>query len=153
MQGMMTMTLSRIQNLWQENRAEATRFFKFGVVGTIGALVDFTVLNICIQLLGLPKWLANTFSFFTAVMSNFTWNRLWTFPESRKKPLGPQLAQFFVVNLVGYGINQAIFLSLDAYVFDTWGVWGYNLSKAIAIGVVLFWNFGINRIWTYKDIT
>jgi putative flippase GtrA len=28
----------------------------------------------------------------------------------------------------------------------------YNLAKAFAIGVVLFWNFGINRIWTYRGI-
>lgn len=142
----------RAKNLALRNRKETWRFIKFGVVGSIGALVDFGVLNLGIQVFGLPKWLANTFSFFTAVLSNFTWNRLWTFPESREKPLGPQLVQFFVVNLIGYGINQFIFLSLDHYVFAPWGVWGYNLSKAIAIGVVLFWNFGINRIWTYRDI-
>ena len=100
----------------------------------------------------LAKWLANTFSFSAAVLSNFTWNRLWTFPESRSRAIAPQLGQFLLVNLVGYGINQAIFLSLDHYVFADWGAWGYNLSKAIAIGVVLFWNFGINRIWTYKGI-
>jgi putative flippase GtrA len=28
----------------------------------------------------------------------------------------------------------------------------YNLAKITAIGVVLFWNFGINRIWTYRGI-
>jgi len=148
----MTPSVARIKTLIQDNRAEIIRFLKFGVVGTIGALVDFTVLNLGIQVFGLEKWLANTFSFFAAVLSNFTWNRIWTFPESRERPMGSQLAQFLIVNLVGYGINQAIFLSLDHYVFEPWGVFGYNLSKAIAIGVVLFWNFGANRIWTYKGI-
>ena len=148
----MTRSVAKLRELALENRQEIERFLKFAVVGTIGALVDFAVLNLCIQAFGLPKWLANTFSFFTAVLSNFTWNRLWTYPESRVKPIGPQLSQFFLVNLAGYAINQAIFLSLDAYVFTTWGVWGYNLSKAIAIGVVLFWNFGVNRLWTYRDI-
>ena len=28
----------------------------------------------------------------------------------------------------------------------------YNLAKAVAIAIVLFWNFGINRIWTYRGI-
>ena len=136
----------------KDNRTEMRRFVKFGIVGAIGALIDFGVLNLGIQSFGLAKWLANTFSFSAAVLSNFTWNRLWTFPESRKRPLGSQLGQFFIVNLVGYGINQGIFLSLDRYVFGPWGVWGYNLSKAIAIGVVLFWNFGANRVWTYREI-
>jgi putative flippase GtrA len=86
------------------------------------------------------------------VLSNFVWNRFWTYPESRRLPLGPQLAQFVSVNLVGLGINQLIFLSLDRYLFSPWGTLGYNLAKAIAIGVVLFWNYGINRIWTYRKI-
>ena len=148
----MTLSLSRLRGLYDEHQIEITRFLKFSVVGTIGALVDFGMLNLGIQVFGLAKWLANTFSFVAAVLSNFTWNRLWTYPESREKPMGPQMLQFGVVNLVGYGINQAIFLSLDKYVFYEWGAWGYNISKAIAIGVVLFWNFGINRIWTYRDI-
>jgi putative flippase GtrA len=143
---------SSVRAFVADNRTELVRFIKFGIVGTIGAVVDFAVLNLGIQVFGLAKWLANTFSFSAAVISNFTWNRLWTFPESRERGLRSQLGKFFVVNLVGYAINQALFLSLDRYVFVGWGAWGYNLAKAIAIGVVLFWNFGVNRVWTYKGI-
>lgn len=148
----MLQVVSIVKSWTKMNRTEAVRFVKFGIVGTIGAVVDFGILNLCIQAFGMEKWLANTFSFTAAVLSNFTWNRLWTFPESRAQPLFKQLFQFLIVNIVGYVINQFIFLSLDRWVFDGWGAWGYNLSKAIAIGVVLFWNFGINRIWTYREI-
>lgn len=148
----MSETASTVRTFVADNRTELVRFFKFGVVGTIGAIVDFAVLNLGIQVFGLAKWLANTFSFSAAVLSNFTWNRLWTFPESRERELSSQLGKFLLVNLVGYAINQSLFLSLDRFVFGEWGVWGYNISKAIAIGVVLFWNFGANRIWTYKGI-
>ena len=141
-----------LRTLFHENRTEMVRFAKFSIVGAFGAVVDFSILNLGIQVFGLAKWLANTFSFSAAVLSNFTWNRLWTFPESRERPLIPQLGQFFAVNAMGYLINQAIFLSLDHFAFSPWGTLGYNISKAIAIGVVLFWNFGINRIWTYKGI-
>ena len=144
--------VARVATFRREHPAELARFCKFAVVGTIGAVVDFSILNLGIQVFGLAKWLANTFSFTAAVGSNFTWNRLWTFPESRSDSLWRQLGQFLVVNLVGYAINQGVFLSLDRYVFASWGAWGYNVSKAIAIGIVLFWNFGINRIWTYRAI-
>jgi putative flippase GtrA len=144
--------VSTIKAFRDTNRVELTRFFKFALVGTIGAGVDFAVLNLGIQGFGLEKWVANTISFSAAVLSNFIWNRFWTYPESRRLPLGPQLAQFVSVNLVGLGINQLIFLSLDRYLFSPWGTLGYNLAKAIAIGVVLFWNYGINRIWTYRKI-
>ena len=148
----MTQIVARILAFRREHPAELGRFLRFAVVGTIGAVVDFSVLNMGILLFGLEKWLANTVSFTVAVCSNFTWNSFWTYPESRSEPPWRQLGQFFLVNLVGYGINQAVFLSLDRRVFATWGAWGYNVSKAIAIGVVLFWNFGINRIWTYRAI-
>ncbi len=136
----------------KSQRAEFLRFAKFAIVGTIGAVVDYSVLNLGVQVFTLPLLLANAISFTVAVLSNFTWNRLWTYPESRSEPLLPQLGQFALVNLAGLGINELILFSLNPYVSRLWPRWGYNISKAVAIGVVLFWNFGINRIWTYRKI-
>jgi putative flippase GtrA len=134
------------------NQREVVRFLKFATVGAIGTVVDFAVLNLLILVFGFSKFWANTCSFSAAVVSNFIWNRLWTFPESRQEPLVPQLIQFALVSIGGYVINQTIFLGLDALVFHVWGTLGYNIAKAVAILVVLFWNFGVNRIWTYRSI-
>ena len=149
---------------------EIERFFKFALVGTLGAVIDFGTLILLILIFGLNKALANTCSFTAAVLSNFTWNRLWTFPESRDRPIIPQLVQFFLVNIGGLLLNQAIFLGLDAYVLGEAGLLAmfvaplagalgmphytlaYNLSKAMATVIVLFWNFGANRVWTYRGI-
>ena len=149
-------------------KKELVRFIKFSVVGTIGAVVDFGTLYLLHVLLGLPIVLANTCSFTAAVLSNFTWNRYWTYPDSRSKPVRTQLLQFFIVNVVGWGINTGILLLLRypcvALTGNVAGMLtlslsnemlykiGYNLAKAIATGVVLFWNFGINRLWTYSDV-
>jgi len=134
------------------NQREVVRFLKFATVGAIGTVVDFAVLNLLILVFGFSKFWANTCSFSAAVVSNFIWNRLWTFPESRQEPLVPQLIQFALVSIGGYVINQTIFLGLDALVFHVWGTLGYNIAKAVAILVVLFWNFAVNRIWTYRSI-
>ncbi len=131
---------------------EVRRFFKFAIVGATGTVVDFSVLNFGILALGLPKAAANTLSFSAAVVNNFLWNRLWTFPETRSFPLVSQFWKFALVSLGGYFLNQAIFLGLDHLFLHRFGVVGYNVSKAIATAVVLFWNFGINRIWTYRGV-
>jgi putative flippase GtrA len=132
---------------------ELKRFIKFAIVGTSGAAVDFGVLNLLHLAFGFTKFWANTCSFSLAVLNNFTWNRLWTFPESRERRLQTQLGQFAVVNIIGLAINQVVFLGLDRYVFEpAFGPLGYNFAKAVAIIVVLFWNYGINRIWTYRGI-
>ncbi len=159
--------------LWTKllsNPKELERFVKFAIVGAIGAVVDFVVLNVMkvvFEGLGLGvgwgvAWpphqvqlvAANIISFSTAVLSNFTWNRLWTFPESRERPIGSQLAQFATVNVLGLIINTVILVIMDRFVFQHFvgERLSYNLAKAFAIGVVLFWNFGVNRIWTYRGI-
>ena len=93
------------------NQKEFTRFLKFSVVGTIGAVVDFGTLYLLHALLGFPIVLSNTCSFTAAVLSNFIWNRYWTYPDSRSKPIRAQLVQFFAVNVVGWGINTGILCS------------------------------------------
>jgi len=163
-------TLSRIANFARANSKEITRFLKFSVVGTLGTAIDFGGLNLLILTFGFSKILANTCSFSVAVISNFIWNRLWTFPESKDRPIAPLLFQFVLVNIGGLLLNQAIFLSLDAWVLSEAGALAapmatlalsiglahyklaYNLSKAIATIIVLFWNFGANRLWTYRGI-
>jgi putative flippase GtrA len=132
---------------------EIVRFLKFAAVGALGMVVDLVVLWFMYRRLGLPLLAANAISFTTAVLSNFSWNRLWTFPESRQRPLVPQLAQFALVNVIGLGINtlvlKVVFDLINNFVPDTLD---YFLAKIVAIGVVLFWNYGINRLWTYKGI-
>jgi putative flippase GtrA len=132
---------------------EVVRFVKFAMVGAVGMVVDLTVLNVLHRGVGLPLLVANTISFTMAVVSNFTWNRLWTFPESRERPLVPQLGQFALVNVVGLAINNLVlwlvYSLVKNFIPDPLD---YNLAKIVAIGVVLFWNYGVNRLWTYRGI-
>jgi putative flippase GtrA len=144
---------TNILNLYSDNRKELARFVKFSTVGAVGAVIDFGVLNLMHKLFGWPLLWANTLSVSVAILSNFTWNRLWTFPESRSRRKREQLPQFALINFIGLGINNAIVVGLDA-VFSHFipDPWDYNLAKAIAIAVVLFWNFGANRLWTYRGL-
>ena len=155
--------VDKLKDLYAKYQSEITRFLKFSVVGTIGAIVDFSILNLLRGVFGWPLALANTVSFTCAVLSNFLWNRFWTYPDSRSKPLGSQLLTFFIVNLAGWAINTGMLLILTnpmaGLATSTLGLtdpiiadrYGYNSAKVIATGVILFWNFFINRIWTYND--
>ncbi len=142
-----------LTTLYTENRKEFNRFVKFAIVGLIGAVVDITILNLMHKVVGWPLLWANTLSVSVAILSNFTWNRLWTFPESRSRRKREQLVQFTIVNVIGLGINNVIVVGLDALLSHAIAdPWDYNLAKFIAIGVVLFWNFGANRLWTYRGL-
>jgi putative flippase GtrA len=146
------------------NQRERTRFLRFLVVGIIGACVDFGIENILHRLFGVPYVWAGTISFLCAILSNFIWNRYWTYPDSRSKPVIKQLLQFFIVNITGLIIRVPILYFLEPVVTDLFyalplpykylspDVMGENVTLAIAVGIVLFWNFFVNRYWTYSDV-
>jgi putative flippase GtrA len=156
-------------------RREFSRFFKFLIVGTIGAIVDFGTFNLLTSLLGIWSVLASALSFTAAITSNFIWNYYWTYPDSRSKPLRKQAFQFALVNLVGLAIRTPVFAFSEKPLTNfsvtflevlpaaippgaesilplSDVVLGRNLALALAVIIVLFWNFGINRIWTYSDV-
>lgn len=144
------------------------RFTKFSVVGAIGAVVDFGTFNLLRSLLGVPATLAQAISFGAAVTNNFLWNRFWTYPDSRSKPIGRQASQFLIVSMIGLAIRTAVFVLLTpAMIALANGLLqtlsesstaaqavtlGENLALVVAVVVVLFWNFLVNRYWTYSDV-
>jgi putative flippase GtrA len=145
------------------NPAERTRFLKFAVVGAIGAVIDFGVMNMLVNLARVPFVFAGTISFICAVISNFTWNRFWTYPESRSKPLMGQLGQFALVNAAGLLIRVPILNfgepALSSLLSATLSIsakaqqfLSHNITLAFAVGVVMMWNFFVNRYWTYNDV-
>lgn len=164
------------RRLWQNK--EFKRFSKFFVVGLVGAIIDngtFNGLNALGWLnpvklslpFGIPLTgigIAGALGFILAVTSNFIWNRVWVYPDSRSKPLLSQAGTFFVVNVVGILIRVPILELLSApfgafeHVVDPQLngiviIWlGKNTAWALAVMVVMLWNFFVNRYWTYNDV-
>jgi putative flippase GtrA len=145
------------------DRHERSRFLRFAVVGAVGAVVDFGSYNILHNLLGVTAVLASVLSFTAAIVSNFTWNRLWTYPDSRSKPVSKQLVQFTVVSFVGLAIRTPLFAllvgplnrlfsMLPSVPFLPDDFLGDKVALAIVVIVVMFWNFFANRYWTYSDV-
>jgi putative flippase GtrA len=149
------------------NPRERSRFLRFAVVGVIGTVVDFGTFNLLTLFVGMAAVYAQAISFACAIVSNFTWNRFWTYPDSRSKKISKQLIQFFFVSVIGLTIRTPIFLFVETpltHLFETMDwiyemlpfltpVWlGHNFSLALAVGIVMMWNFFVNRFWTYGDV-
>lgn len=146
------------------NSRERSRFLRFAVVGIIGAMIDFGVMNLLTSVFQWELVPAGTLSFIAAIASNFTWNRYWTYPDSRTKPLLRQLGEFTLVSVMGLAIRiptlallEPVFirffdrLAIDLFTKRT-VFFAHNLTLAIAVTIVMFWNFFVNRYWTYSDI-
>lgn len=145
------------------NNKERGRFIRFAIVGTIGAVIDIGFFNLLAHLMAIPVLISQGISFSLAVISNFIWNRYWTYPDSRQKSLSRQLFQFIMVSVAGLIVRTLIFdwleqslIWISAQVIPeslvSPVVVGHNLALGTVIVVILFWNFFINRYWTFNDV-
>ncbi len=142
---------------------ERVRFIKFATVGALGSVVDILIMNLLTHLLQLRLVYAGTISLICAILSNFMLNRYWTYPDSRSRHFLHQLSMFFLVNLIGIVFRIPILHFVEppmADIFESMAhlshasaeILAKNATLAFAIGVVMIWNFFINRYWTYNDI-
>ena len=142
---------------------ERVRFLKFAAVGAFGSVVDLGIANLLTHTLDMPLVYAGSLSFICAVFSNFILNRYWTYPDSRSRPLMHQLGMFFLVNSVGIAIRiptlhfveplmASAFESVGHLSVATSEFLARNATLVLAIGIVMVWNFFVNRYWTYNDI-
>jgi len=145
------------------NGKERERFLKFAAVGVIGALIDFGMMNLLTQAASMPLVTAGTISFICAIISNFIWNRYWTYPDSRSRPITRQLTMFFAVNIAGVAIRIPILHFIEPPVYGLMEslhmagpfsaeLLAKNFTLALAVGIVMLWNFFVNRYWTYNDV-
>ncbi|MEP7290618.1 MAG: GtrA family protein [Chloroflexota bacterium] len=161
---------------------ELERFLKFAVVGTLGAVIDSATLFI-LQATVLPPTLkepdvnvaiAQTIAFFMAILSNYVWNRFWTYPDSRTRSWRRQMGLFAFISLIGWlartiwitvihsPLGQALMPLLlpEIQVFRPGYIpsataeakLGTMAAWLIGVVVVMIWNFFANRYWTYNDV-
>jgi putative flippase GtrA len=116
---------------------------KFCAVGVVGYLINLAVYDGLLHE-GLHYLLAATCSFFVAVTSNYTWNRIWTFREHRGH-VGIQGMRFFAVSLVALGANLLVLHLLIASA-------GLDKLPAQAVAIVLVTplNFVGNKLWSFR---
>jgi putative flippase GtrA len=158
---------------------ELERFIKFAIVGGCGAIIDLGMVYV-LQATIIPPTshfsvaFVTALAFFTAVLSNFTWTRIWVYPESRSRAIHKQLVLFAFISIIG-GVSRTIWIVLahepvgavampvalpfiqlfrPGYIPGPFaaGKLGTLLSQMMGMVIVMLWNFFANRHWTYNDV-
>lgn len=171
--------IDRLAGRFGDRSKDVGRFLRFAIVGTTGAIIDMGTL-ILLQATLLPPTsdinvtLATSIAFTCAVVSNFTWNRFWVYPDSRSRSIRRQLAQFAIISVTG-GVARTTWVTL-AYrpigyalmpialpiihlfspEYSPTGTaeekLGTLIAQMLGMVVVMLWNFFANRFWTYNDV-
>ena len=118
---------------------------KFAVVGVSSFIVDMSVYVSLTRLAGVYYLLANTVSFLMAVAWSFAWNKHWTFRLAGNRGLGGQSGKILPVSVGGLLLASGLLFVM----VDTIGLHDVLAKFLIAI-VVMFWNFSLNKFWTFR---
>ena len=133
------------------------QLIKFCIVGAGSTVIDKGIQWILMGLFpSVAWWIVQSISFCFGVSNGFFWNRRWTFAGQNSASARTQYSKFFVTNVVGLGLNLLITKGF-LIAFTGKMIHAQNPQKEIvllasicAIPIVVIWNFGASRLWTFR---
>ena len=115
----------------------------FLVVGATAAMIHWSVLWVGIVWLHLEGTLSTTLGFIIAAVISYLLNYYWTFSSKASHTVA--FFRFLIVAVCGLLLNALIF-AVVRYGLD----WHFLLAQGVATGIVLFWNFSLYRLWSFR---
>lgn len=129
-------------------------FIKFGIVGLIGAVLDFGTSFLLIERFSFAVWLSTVISAELAIISNFFLNNYWSFSHKKVDnsiySMLKSLAQFNTIS-IGNILIQAVLLQTATVIFpkDYWYVYK---TIIIALVIIPYSYFLYNKVvWKKKN--
>jgi putative flippase GtrA len=119
-------------------------FLKFALVGISGMGIDFGITYLLKEKIKINKFIASAIGFCAAVSSNYYFNRIWTF-ESTNPDIAFEYSSFFIISLIGLGINTAALWFLTSKLKIK-----FYFAKFLAILITAIWNFSSNTLFTFS---
>lgn len=135
--------LSLIRDTYLRFQVLVHEVAKFGVVGAIGYVVQLGVQNALYPAV-MGALTALVIAYGVATVVTFVGNRWWAFKHRKGSGIGPEAAQFIVLNVVGIFIQIGI-VALVVHGMGHTDRLSYNIATTIGIGLgTLF------RLFTYR---
>lgn len=125
----------------RQARGWVARFVRFALVGGVATAIQYVSLVILVREAAVAPTTASSIGFVVSSGINYWLNYHFTFESDR--PHGPAVVKFALLAGTGLLINAAIMHLLVS------AGWNYLLAQVCATGVVLFWNFLGNSVWTF----
>ncbi|WP_371528840.1 GtrA family protein [Streptomyces sp. NBC_01283] len=124
---------------------------KFGAVGALGTLVNFSVSNLLWHTTDLQAVRANVIATVVAIAFNYVGFRYFTYRDRDKSSRTKELTLFLVFSAVGLVIENGV-LYAAIYGFDWDSPLQRNVFKFVGIGIATCFRFWSYRSWVFKAL-
>lgn len=120
------------------------QILKFGVVGGLAFLIDYGLLYVLTEFVGIHYLISSVISFTVSLIFNYILSIKWVF-DVTKKQTTKEITIFVILSVIGLGINQVVM-----YVGSDLLHIYYMLTKIVATAIVMVWNFVTRKIFIEK---
>ena len=118
---------------------------KFGVVGFIAFGIDYGVLMLLSQVLGLDPVLSAAISFIVSLIFNYLASMRFVFSHRDDMSRTREFVIFLILSAVGLGINEVIMWGGVSLIGNS--ALAVTAVKVFATAVVMVWNFVSRKKW------
>lgn len=121
-------------------------YVRFVLVGTVGFLVNLTLLTILYKKLGMALFIAQLISSEIALFGNFLLHHHWTYKNHNVvKSLKSLIIQFHMTSWVAI-VGSAVLVSFGSQVLKL----NYFVSLVIASGIAMVWNYLWTKLFVWR---
>jgi putative flippase GtrA len=128
---------------WSAHRAQAIRFTRFVVVGGLASMVYLSLFAVMVTM-GIHYLVAGVIGYLSAIATNFTVNREWTFGRGLRA-LHVQAASFLGIQLAIGAVNLTLL-----HLLVVGGVRPIILAQLLAAGSLVPVNFLASQRWGFR---
>ena len=118
---------------------------KFGIVGVVATIVDYTLLMLLSQVVGIDAVVSAGISYCVSLVLNYLLSMRYVFSHRENLSRSREFVTFVVLSLIGFGLNQLV-MWLGTRALGTTGL-AVTVTKAIATAIVMVWNFVSRKVW------
>lgn len=122
---------------------------KFGIVGFAAFVVDYGVLMLLSQFLGMNAVLASGISFVVSCTFNYLASMRYVFRHREGMSKRREFTIFVALSVVGLAINELVMWAGTAMAGES--ALAITVTKVIATAVVMVWNFLSRKRWLDAD--
>ena len=123
-------------------RELTVQFAKFGIVGVIAFCIDYGLFLLMDYVFGVNYLVASAISFTISTVFNYMASMRYVFAGKQGQTRTQQFVIFFVLSVVGLGLNQLIlWLCSGVFIAPAWA------GKLVATVLVMVFNFVTRKIF------
>lgn len=121
------------------------QFLKFGVVGAIAFLIDYGVLMLLSQVIGMDPVISASISFVVSVVFNYVASMHYVFTRRDDISRRREFTIFVILSAIGLVINEIIMVIGVNVLGDS--ALMVTITKLVATAIVMAWNFVSRKKW------